>query len=127
MAPNRTLFAWVVPAFTTGSTVDHIWVTTYDNRTNPYANDQQVAAAGEFYWYCWGSFHATGGTPVNPSGFLGTQVGDLAIAQCLVLPNADSQRVAAARGTIFTYGIDGVCHQLANQCSIRPGSAECGR
>src|SRR6266542_75869 len=29
--------------------------------------------------------------------------------------NADSRNVPAARGTIFTYGIDGVCHQLANQ------------
>jgi hypothetical protein len=86
-----------------------------------YANDQQVAAAGEFYWYCWGSFHPTGGTPANPSGFLGTQVGDLAIAQCLVLPNADSRHVAAARGTIFTYGIDGVCHQLANQVLYSTG------
>jgi hypothetical protein len=32
-----------------------------------------------------------------------------------VLPNADSNVVAAARGTIFVYGVDGVCHQLANQ------------
>lgn len=121
MAPNRTLFAWVVPAFTSGSPVDHTWVTSYDNRATAYSNDQQVAAAGECYWYCWGSFHATGGTPGNPTGFLGTQVGDLAMAQCLVQPNADSRNVPAARGTIFIYGVDGVCHQLANQVLYSTG------
>jgi hypothetical protein len=121
MAPNRPLYAWAVPAFTTGSPVDHTWVTTYDNRVHAYPDDRQVAAAGESYWYCWGSFHATGGTPGNPTGFLGTQAGDVAMAQCLVVPNADTQHVVAARGTIFTYGVDGVCHQLANQVLYATG------
>ena len=43
------------------------------------------------------------------------------LAKCLVAPNANSQTVAAARGTIFTYGIDGVCHQLANQVLYATG------
>lgn len=119
------LYAWAVPAFATNSPVDHTWVTTYDNRVTPYADVKQVAAAGEFYWYCWGSFHAVGGTPNDLSGFLGQQSGDLALAQCLVQANADSRTVPAARGTIFTYGLDGVCHQLANQVlySTRAGNA----
>jgi hypothetical protein len=112
---KTTLFAWAVPAFAAGSPVDHTWVTTYDNRITPYASIEEVVAAGEFYWYCWGSFHVSGGTPDNPTGFLGQQSGDLALARCLVEPNADSSTVPAARGTIFTYGGDGVCHQLANQ------------
>jgi hypothetical protein len=123
MAPNIPLYAWAVPAFVPESPVDHTWVTTYDNRVNVYPNVQQVAAAGAFYWYCWGSFHPSGGTPGNPKGFLGQQSGDLALARCLVQPNADSQVVPAARGTIFTYGIDGVCHQLANQVLYCTGSA----
>ena len=89
MAQSVTLFAWAVPAFISELPVDHTWVTTYDNRVNAYPNVQQVAAAGQFYWYCWGSFHAAGGTPINPTGFLGQQTGDLALAQCLVQPNAD--------------------------------------
>ena len=121
-AAPTTLFAWAVPAFATNSPVDHTWVTTYDNRVNTYANVQDVAAAGEFYWYCWGSFHASGGTPGNPTGFLGQQPGNLALAQCLVAPNADSSTVPAARGTIFTYGMDGVCHQLANQVLYATGA-----
>lgn len=112
---KTTLFAWAVPAFASNSPVDHTWVTTYDNRVSPYANVEKVAAASEFYWYCWGAFHAAGGTPNDPTGFLGQQSGNLALARCLVEPNADSRSVPAARGTIFTYGVDGVCHQLANQ------------
>jgi hypothetical protein len=115
MAASTTLYAWAVPAFSSGSPVDHTWVTTYDNRTTVYPNDTAVAAAGQDYWYCWGSFHPNGGTPVNPTGFLGSQSGNLAFSRCLVQSNADSATAPAARGTIFVYGVDGVCHQLANQ------------
>ena len=86
MAPVVKLFAWVVPAFSSGSPVDHTWVTTYDNRQTVYANDSQVAGAGESYWFCWGSFHPAGGTPNNVTGYLGEQSGDLGLAQCLVKP-----------------------------------------
>jgi hypothetical protein len=121
MAPIVTLYAWAVPAFVSGSPVDHTWVTTYDNRVTPYPNDTEVAAAGEADWYCWGSFHPAGGTPVDPHGFLGQLSGDRGVAECLVLPNADSRTVYPARGTIFTYGVDGVCHQLANQVLYATG------
>ena len=125
--PKATLlYAWAVPAYASSSPVDHTWVTSYDNRVTPYADVQQVAADGEFYWYCWGSFHSWGGTPNDRTGFLGQQLGNLALAQCLVEANADSRIVPAARGTIFTYGFDGVCHQLANQVlySTGTGNAE---
>jgi hypothetical protein len=115
MAPIIKLSAWVVPAFSSGSPVDHTWVTTYDNRQTVYPDVSQVAQAGESYFYCWGSFHPRGGTPGNATGYLGEQNGDLQLAKCLVKPNADSRTDAAGRGTIFTYGVDGVCHQLANQ------------
>ena len=115
MAPSVTLFAWTVPAYNPNSPVDHTWITSYDNRVHPYPVIADVVAAGQYFWYCWGSFHPTGGTPVDPTGYIGQQAGDLALAKCLVLPNADSNSVAAARGTIFVYGVDGVCHQLANQ------------
>jgi hypothetical protein len=39
----------------------------------------------------------------------------------LVTSNADSSTIFSARGTIFTYGIDGVCHQLANQVLYASG------
>jgi hypothetical protein len=110
-----TLFAWVTPAFSSGSPVDHTWITDYDNRSHPYPDIAAVKQAGASNWYCWGSFHPTGGAPGHPDGFLASANGDKQIANCLVMTNADSRNVAAARGTIFTYGVDGVCHQLANQ------------
>ncbi|MFA6156187.1 hypothetical protein [Mesorhizobium sp.] len=114
--PNTvTLHAWAIPAFVSGSPVDHTWVTTYDNQQHHYADAAAVAAAGKDYWFCWGSYHPTGGVPGNPTGGLGKQAGNLTMARCLVQSNADSAKVAAAQGTILVYGIDGVCHQLANQ------------
>ncbi len=115
MATIVKLYAWAVPAFTTGAPVDHTWVTSYDNRQTVYQNDAQVAAAGQDYWYCWGAFHASGGTPNNPTGYLGDRTGDITLARCLVKSNADCRVDAAARDTIFVYGVDGVCHQLANK------------
>lgn len=110
-----TLFAWVTPAYDEDSPVDHTWVTTYDNRKNTYPNINDVEDAGELYWYCWGSFHPKGGAPGHADGYLAQQSGNLDIAKCLVLPNASCHDNSAARGTIFRYGLDGVCHQLANQ------------
>ena len=121
MANSTMLYAWATPAFVSGSPVDHTWVTTYDNRTNALANVAAVVAAKQDYWYCWGSFHPRGGTPAFPDGSLGVQAGSLPLARCLVQSNADSSSVFAARGTIFTYGIDGVCHQLANQVLYATG------
>jgi hypothetical protein len=115
------LFAWAVPAWI-GALVDHTWVTTYDNRKTPYPDVSKVANAGQFYWYCWGSFDVTGGSPGIPKGYLGKQSGDLGLAKCLVQANVDCQTSAAARGTIFIYGVNGVCHQLANQALYATGT-----
>lgn len=114
MASPTLLYAWATPAFVEGSPVDHTWVTSYDNNANPYPNLAAVVAAKEDYWFCWGSFHAQGRT-------LGSQLGDVVLARCLVQSNADSSTTFPARGTIFTYGVDGVCHQLANQVLYATG------
>ena len=79
----------------------HTWVTTYDNQSISYGNVQQIVRAKQFFWYCWGRFHRHGGTPVNATGLLGEKSGDVALAQCLVQPNADSRTVQKARGAIF--------------------------
>jgi hypothetical protein len=115
MPTIKRLYAWATPAFVQGAPVDHTWVTSYDNNINSYPNLAAVLAASEDYWYCWGGFHPRGGTPSIPDGALGSQPGDIDLARCLVASNADSATSFSARGTIFTYGVDGVCHQLANQ------------
>ena len=106
-----TAYVWVTPAFVSGAPVDHTWVTTYDNQVTPLPDVDSVAARGERYWFCWGSFHVSG----NPAAPLRSGTVDVTIADCLVRPNADSRVDGAARGTIFKYAADGVCHQLANQ------------
>lgn len=116
-----TFYAWVVPAYVSGSPVDHTWVTRYDNRTNTYPDIAAVIKAGQSNWYCWGSFHPKGGAPTHPDGFIGSQAGNGNLASCLVEPNLPSSGNRPAQGTIYTYGVDGVCHQLANQVLYATG------
>jgi hypothetical protein len=114
MAPTTLLYGWATPAVVVGSPVDHTWVTSYDNNADLHPNLAAVVAAKEDYWFCWGSFHHQGRA-------LGSKAGNLILARCLVQSNADSLTTFPARGTIFTYGVDGVCHQLANQVLYATG------
>ncbi len=121
-----TLYAWVVPAYYSDSPVDHTFVTDYDNRVNDYATIAAVVAAGSNYWFCWGDFHSRGISTHLPGGSLGSAAGNLAQASCLCMPNVPSNTNPLACGTIYTYGVDGVCHQLANQvlwATASPGVA----
>jgi len=113
MSASILLYAWANPV--TGTLWDHTWVTTYDNRSAHYPDIGKVVKDGLDYWFCWGDYHPSGSTPNHPDGFLGAMSGDLGIARCLCRSNAPSKTGAPTCGTIFTYGIDGVCHQLANQ------------
>jgi len=117
--PSLTFYAWVNPAFWSHAPVDHTWVTSYDSRVTPYHSIGKVKKAGQVNWYCWGDFHISG----NPPDPIAVQAGSGSLAQCLVLGNAESKTNPAAQGTIFTYGVDGVCHQLANQVLYATGSA----
>lgn len=115
MATIGSLYAWAVPALLDESPLDHTWVTCYDNRNTVYQDVSGVVAAGEDCWFCWGDFYPQGGTSRYTDGFFGSATGDLQLSRCLVASNVDCWSSFAARGTIFTYGVDGVCHQLANQ------------
>jgi hypothetical protein len=111
-----TLYAWASATPFPDSPVDHTWVTDYDNRVAaPYPNIAAVIAAGANYWFCWGDFHKKGTSTQVPKGFLGSKGGSVPWASCLCAPNAPSKSNRRTCGTIYYYGIDGVCHQLANQ------------
>lgn len=119
-----TLWAWATPTPFADSPVDHTWVTDYDNRIDePPENIAEVIAASANYWFCWGAFHERGDSPQVPQGYLGSQPGDNALANCLVTSNAPSTSSKPTSGTITLYGIEGVCHQLANQVLWATGSA----
>lgn len=114
-----TLYAWATPAFSKDSPVDHTWVTDYDNRAHLYTSISEVEQAQANYWYCWGDFHAQGDSSQQPGGYLGSATANFSLAQCLCLSNTVSDinphSQPNACGTIYIYGVDGVCHQLANQ------------
>ncbi len=102
------LYAWVHPLKFAPS-LDHTWVTTYAPPP-VYQTIQEVEQANGEYWYCWGVYHPQGVSQVYPDGAIGNANGDLAVSSCICKPNDPN-----AHGSIFVYGIDGVCHQLANQ------------
>jgi hypothetical protein len=115
MARKAKFFAWAAPASGIGRLADHTWVTTYDSRTTVDDGIKSIIAANEHFWYCWGIFRSKGKA-------LDDRLGDLDEALCLVQPDATCRLESAARGTIFSYGYNGVCHQLANQVLHAPGS-----
>ncbi len=122
MALKVRFYAWSAPALGVGIFPDHTWVTTYDSRTTVYKDIKAAVAAGEHLWYCWGTFRSKGGTLTNRDGALGERAADLDEARCLAQPDAVCGVEPAACGTIFEYGENGVCHQLANQVLYATGS-----
>jgi len=115
------LHAWAAPIQGAGF-ADHTWVTGYDNRVRDFPKIDDVVAAGEDCWYCWGIYRPRGGTPLIPDGHLAGRGADRQLARCLVRENEDCRVSLPARGTIFRYSVDGVCHQLANQVLLAAGA-----
>lgn len=117
-----TLFAWATPLQGIESPVDHTWVTDYDNRAPGAPTDiaAVVKAAGN-YWYCWGEFHAHSDS-TEFHGYLGSEPASAAVTRCICTSNAQTAPDQPTSGTVRAYGIDGVCHQLANQLLWATGS-----
>jgi hypothetical protein len=109
------LYSWSVPAFSNRSPVDHVWVTDYDIRISRYSTIDEVIRHEVNYWYCWGRYHSVDEDPRRQDWLIGNKAFDLTLARCICLENVPSNLDTDAQGTIFTYGYDGVCHQLANQ------------
>ncbi len=99
MAGPTKLYFWANP-LTGFQGADHTWVTTY--------LDPSACPPPPDYWYCWGVCHPTG--PGTTARALGSSAGNLAMAKCICSPNNPH-----AHGGIHLYGIDGVCHQVANR------------
>ena len=114
------LYAWVKPAFVTGAPVDHTWITTYDSGLTMYNSVEELTAAGEHYWFCRGDFHKLGVSDSFPGGQI-LQVPFHPGSLCLV--KTDDQ---TSCGTVVDYGIDGVCHQIANQVLFPAGGKVSG-
>lgn len=88
---------------------DHTWVTSYDA---PFSCTK--GGPPPHYWYCWGACHAAG--PGTTARLLSSAPADLGTAHCLCKPDdAVARPGRASVGGINLYGIQGVCHQLANR------------
>jgi hypothetical protein len=109
-----TLHGWTTPA-AYDPLVDHTWVTTYDIPGSTYQDIGDVVAARQHFWYCWGGFLG------SASAKIGSGSGSLEQATCVCVPNVTQGD--NCHGTIYYYGIDGVCHQLANQLLAVTGNA----
>ncbi|MFT6437656.1 MAG: hypothetical protein ACJAVI_005732 [Candidatus Azotimanducaceae bacterium] len=78
----------------------------------------------ECYWFCYGSAHDVA------SKAMGSRTGDLGVAKAISAPNTDALPPGAPHGTpsktsgaIEYYGIDGVCHNVANQVLYCTGTS----
>lgn len=88
---------------------DHTWVTSYDA---PFSCTKD--GPPQHYWYCWGECHAVG--PKTTPRLLGKAPADLGIARCLCQPDDPISRPGRKSvGGVNFYGVQGVCHQLANR------------
>lgn len=104
---SDTLYSWG-RAITDIEFLDHTWVTDYSL--------QGSASIGGDYWRCWGALH----TDIRAK--LSETPANLTTAKAIMPPNVAAlddgqpQGSASSRmGSIVYYGLDGVCHQAANQ------------
>ncbi len=94
MRLNDQLYAW--GNTTTLGVGDHTWVTTSsDGTAMPTDGDVE-------YWYCWGVHHSR-------AEKLGMSTTGAAFARKVAKPNDPNADVG------IRYGIDGLCHQMANR------------
>lgn len=94
-----TLYVWADSAMGLPF-ADHTWLTSY---AAPYSSLPPKAN----FWYCWGEPRTVG--PSSSARLLLSTPADLAIAKRI--GPADDQ--SGSYG--MRYGIDGVCHQMANR------------
>ena len=124
-----TLYVWANP-LADAPFVDHTWVTDF-----PFVNGEYRALKdipeGASYWFCWGEYHpaGNGGIYKNPNGTIGQGEGSIRVAQQLVWPNVEPPKfpgkpMQPQDGAIMFYGVDGVCHNVANQALYGTGSVD---
>ena len=114
MCDRVRLYAWAAPALDTNALPDHTWVTTYDNR-KIYPDIKAVRPPlASITGIVGENFGRKAERREIQQGYWATA---LAVSWWPLagLPDKDCRSTKAARGTVFRYARDGVCHQLANQ------------
>ena len=125
-----TLYAWERPLTQNEtpviSNLDHTWVPNYPVTVDP-AHQQDPPRGWKppaSYWYCWGSPHDIASHALGSAGgSLNTANG---ISPCNVTATqsgAEQYSPSSTSGAIVYYGLDGVCHNVANEVLCATGSA----
>jgi hypothetical protein len=93
---------------------DHTWVTDFQSRPT-------CPAPQADYWYSAGDCHPSGSD--NDPQRLSSADADLGVAKCIARPNEHTFHPGPATARIV-YGIDGVCHQIANRILASTGTRD---
>ena len=101
------LYSWGNP-LSFAKFLDHTWVTTYE--MTPKQPD------GSAYWYCWGIKHDTYRAQLSQSDGARDLAEKISPANTPALPSGQSHdQPSDTSGAIVYYGLDGVCHNVANE------------
>ena len=110
-----TLFSWAHP-LSFAKPLDHTWV-------SDFAPPQPEQPADSNYWYCWGEYHG------SYSHQLASGSAALEVAAAISEPNTPAiphgtppYKPSSISGSITYYGLDGVCHNVANQILASTGT-----
>lgn len=107
--------------------LDHTWVTDFDVEVDP---QKQPDPPDDWepplrYWYCWGRTHEIA------SHALGAKLGETDTANAISPQNTPAVETgksqyepSATSGSIVYYGLDGVCHMVANQVLCATGTPD---
>lgn len=127
---STTLYAWGRPlsqeSIPIESNLDHTWVTNFLEKVDPgHQPDPQPGwKPPKSYWYCWGAPHDVA------SHALGSYAGSLDVANNISpfnvtpVPAGEKQYApSSTSGAIIYYGLDGVCHNVANEVLCATGTA----
>lgn len=105
------LYAYANPLSAPLSFADHTWVTSYPERP-------KCPGPAPSYWYSTGDCHPS--AKDHDPRPLGDGEGDAGMAQCIAEPDVSTFDPGPATALI-KYGIDGVCHQIANRILAATG------
>ena len=125
---DTSLFAWSVPIVAEDNdklnNFEHTWVTNFQEEVDPGFRpnpNSPVVMPPKSFWYCWGQGYAKAAKLISQAeGNLSAANG---ISPANAIPYKDGVLYSNNSGSIEFYGLDGVCHHVANQVLFATGTA----
>ncbi len=124
------LYAWARPLMQTStpvvSNLDHTWVTNFPEKVDPdhQTDPPKGWTPPESYWYCWGSPHDVASQALGDAAASLSTANNITPYNVTAMPSGDKQySPSSTSGAIVYYGLDGVCHNVANGILCATGTA----